>query len=316
GIRVGTDADMSPRRAITSFAYAYNSGKTDLWDGHNWGETYPNASTADIWDGHHWGDTYPTASNGLLWYGHSWGEVYPSSSNALNWAGHGWGEAYPTASNAELLDGLDGSQLLRSDIGGTINGSIALTGQNHINFYAGAVERIRYDAGTLSGSHGMLFLIHPTRRFIFGTSNDGSTYGSTLMMIPSKGAVRITEGLEVTGQVSAKTFQEISDSRLKSNIETLRGALQKLDQLRGVSFDWNDNSPDMRVSAGQRDIGVVAQEVEAVFPELVSTWGDEQYRTVDYGRLTAVLIEAIKELKQENANLRERIERIDGERSR
>ena len=47
-------------------------------------------------------------------------------------------------------------------------------------------------------------------------------------------------------------------------------------------------------STGQRENGVIAQEVESVFPELVTSWGDEGYKAVDYGRLTGVLIEAIK----------------------
>jgi hypothetical protein len=47
-------------------------------------------------------------------------------------------------------------------------------------------------------------------------------------------------------------------------------------------------------------LGVIAQEVEEIFPELVTTWGDDNYRAVDYGRLTGVLIEAIKDLKAEN----------------
>lgn len=316
GVRVGADAEMSPRHPVTSVAYSYNAAKADEWDGHNWGDTYPSASTADIWDGHHWGETYPTASNGILWNAHTWGEIYPSSSDAEHWAGHDWGVAYPTASNAELLDGLDGSQLLRSDVGGTINGSLTLAGLNYIKFLAGSSETIRYDSGALSPYHGMLLLIHPTRRFVFGTSNDGGDYVSTLMLIPAKGAVKITEGLEVTGQVSANSFQEISDSRLKCNVETLTGALDRLQQLRGVSFEWNNSSTEMRVAAGQSEIGVIAQEVESVYPELVSTWGDEQYRTVDYGRLTAVLIEAIKELRKENDDLRARIEQIEGEKTR
>jgi hypothetical protein len=56
---------------------------------------------------------------------------------------------------------------------------------------------------------------------------------------------------------------------------------------------------------GGQGIGVIAQEVEAVFPELVTTWGEEAYKAIDYGRLAAVLVEAIKVLTQ-------RIEAVEG----
>ena len=55
----------------------------------------------------------------------------------------------------------------------------------------------------------------------------------------------------------------------------------------------------------------MAQEVEDVFPELVTTWGDEGYKAVDYGRLTAVLLEAAKELKAETVALKQRIEALE-----
>jgi hypothetical protein len=89
-----------------------------------------------------------------------------------------------------------------------------------------------------------------------------------------------------------------SDARFKTNIAPLTDVLDKLKKIRGVSFEWNelyDESPGG--SGGRRQIGLIAQEVETVFPELVTIWGDKDYRGVDYGRVTAVLVEAIKELK-------------------
>ena len=64
-------------------------------------------------------------------------------------------------------------------------------------------------------------------------------------------------------------------------------------------------------STGHREIGVIAQEIETQFPELVTTWGEENYRAVDYGRLSGVLIEAVKELKAQNEQLLERIEALE-----
>ena len=83
-----------------------------------------------------------------------------------------------------------------------------------------------------------------------------------------------------------------SDSRFKDNIEPLQGALAAVEHIRGVRFDWNDKQD---VYEGH-DIGVIAQEVEEVLPELVHYREHSDSKAVDYVKLTAVLIEAVKEL--------------------
>jgi hypothetical protein len=90
-------------------------------------------------------------------------------------------------------------------------------------------------------------------------------------------------------------------------VRQLTGVLEKLERIRGVSFEWNELYESLGRASGHREIGVIAQEVEAVFPELVTTWGEDDYRAVEYGSMTGVLIEAIKELKAENEALRRRI---------
>ena len=89
-----------------------------------------------------------------------------------------------------------------------------------------------------------------------------------------------------SGTVNAANFNTTSDATLKTNVETLTGSLDAVQALRGVSFDWIDN--------GGSEIGVIAQEVEAVLPALVST-NDQGIKSVKYGNMVAVLIEAIKE---------------------
>ena len=83
------------------------------------------------------------------------------------------------------------------------------------------------------------------------------------------------------------------------NVAQLMNVLDKVEKIRGVAFDWNELYKSLGRSTGHREIGLVAQEVEAVFPELVTHWGEEGYRAVDYGRLTGVLVEAVKELRAE-----------------
>jgi len=95
-----------------------------------------------------------------------------------------------------------------------------------------------------------------------------------------------------------------SDVRMKENIRTLQGGLDKIMQLRGVSFTWKTN-PEYGIR-----IGFIAQEVEKVIPELVFTNPADGYKGVNYAEMNAVLVEAIKEqqeliegLKEENNNL-------------
>jgi len=90
------------------------------------------------------------------------------------------------------------------------------------------------------------------------------------------------------GHAIADGWDTYSSRRWKTNIHTLQGALAKIEQLRGVSYELKDS--------GKHEIGVIAEEVGVVVPEVVS-WEENgtAARSVDYGRLTALLIEATKE---------------------
>ena len=110
----------------------------------------------------------------------------------------------------------------------------------------------------------------------------------------------------------------ISDSRFKTNISTITSPVDKVKQLRGVTFDWMKGK-----QSGSADIGVIAQEVEAVFPELVQNrplplWETKDasisgsYKTVDYERLAAVLIESVKEQQTKLEQLEAEIEKLKG----
>jgi hypothetical protein len=94
------------------------------------------------------------------------------------------------------------------------------------------------------------------------------------------------------GKAIADGWSTYSSRRWKTNIQTLHGALAKVEQLRGVSYDLKAN--------GKHEVGVIAEEVGAVVPEIV-TWEDngKDARGVDYERLTALLIEATKEQQRQ-----------------
>jgi len=97
----------------------------------------------------------------------------------------------------------------------------------------------------------------------------------------SSAGVSVTGALTASGDITA-----FSDERLKSDIKTIDNALDKVMNMRGVSY----------TKQAEKGIGVIAQEVEKVLPEVVT---DGEYKSVAYGNIVGVLIEAIKDLKKE-----------------
>jgi len=121
-------------------------------------------------------------------------------------------------------------------------------------------------------------------------------------------AMELQEGgqLKVKGDVIAFTSSFSSDVKLKENIERVEGALDKVSQLDGVTFNWKKD--------GRASAGVIAQNVEEVLPSAVKDVealdGEEINKHVDYNQLSALFIEAIKELKEENKLLKTEIESL------
>ena len=101
------------------------------------------------------------------------------------------------------------------------------------------------------------------------------------------------------GDVIAYSTTTPSDERLKENVKVIDNALDKLDQLRGVTFDWIDRDD-------KRSGGIIAQELEKVMPELVkevdSLKSEDGFKAVDYNGLIGLLIEAVKELNDKCNN--------------
>ena len=94
-----------------------------------------------------------------------------------------------------------------------------------------------------------------------------------------------------------------SDKRLKENITPLSDSLEKISKIRGVEFDWKKNE-EIHPNEGH-DVGVIAQEIEEVLPEVVTT-RDSGYKAVKYEKIVPLLIEAIKELKAEIDELKDK----------
>lgn len=102
-------------------------------------------------------------------------------------------------------------------------------------------------------------------------------------------------GLTTSGVISATQITATSDARLKEDVTTITGGLDLVGRLRGVRFEWKD--PAVREEGGSQ-MGVIAQETEMVLPELVRTDANGM-KSVDYDKISAVLIEAMKELSDD-----------------
>lgn len=106
--------------------------------------------------------------------------------------------------------------------------------------------------------------------------------------------------LQVGGDIIANSIAGSSDARFKTNITPIKNPLQKVLQLRGVNFDWNTKVFPDRNFSDQKAIGFIAQDVEKVLPEVVQTEKtSEGYKAVQYDKVVALLVEAIKEQQKQ-----------------
>jgi hypothetical protein len=120
-----------------------------------------------------------------------------------------------------------------------------------------------------------------------------------------------SEALHVVGNILATgTVTAMTSTKYKSNISDINNALDRITRLHGVTFNWNrEDYAEMKFPT-KRQVGFLAEEVNDIVPEVVLEDKDGPL-AVDYGRLTAVLVEAVKELKAENEELRQRIELLE-----
>ena len=192
-----------------------------------------------------------------------------------------------------------------------INGSDALdcatsytiTGYRYYTATASTATTSQSGSLVVYGSPSSAGVNHATMSFVRGalTGVPGATNYGVNMGLDNDNVFRIggysmtsnrfqmdnSGNLTMAGNVTA-----YSDERLKTNIQTIENALDKVSRLRGVSYERIDN--------GEKNIGVIAQEIKEVLPEVVmEREGEDQYMSVSYGNIVGVLIEAIKELKAE-----------------
>ncbi len=144
-------------------------------------------------------------------------------------------------------------------------------------------------------------------RYMGASDDDLSIAGSVAIGTHDPGSYN----LYVSGTAYCTTSWQTSDARFKSEVAPISNALEKVTKMQGIEYLWNaDQYPDYRFDRN-RNIGLIAQDVESVLPEIVHT-GEDGYKSISYDMLTAVLVEAIKELEEKNELLQAQIDEMKG----
>jgi hypothetical protein len=148
-------------------------------------------------------------------------------------------------------------------------------------------------------------------QFIVRASGGFFLHNGTEIYFNTFGGQNIQVGAGTTGCVVDRDSTIIagtcaSDARLKKDIEPFEPLLDKVLQLRPVHFDWRAEEYPERGFGASRSYGLIAQDVEAVLPELV-TEDAEGYKAVRYSKLPLLLLQALRELKAENDGLGEQL---------
>lgn len=199
-------------------------------------------------------------------------------ANTVNAASHTVGTSFIANTSQVTLSGIPLS--VNSAI--TANGSLGtagwvLTSAGGANVYwaassggAGGGATITNDTSSASS------LYVPFTSTTSGTMSTANVSTTKLYFVPS------------TGTLNSTIFNSLSDVNHKTNINTIGSALDIITSLRGVSFNWKDNN--------RPSYGLIAQEVEQIIPEIVTT-NEDGVKTLNYDALIGFIIEAIKELK-------------------
>ena len=208
--------------------------------------------------------------------------------------------------------GAAGDITLAVDIAQTVTIQDGQTITGGKTFEADIIVTDNADGQVLLGTAGGVEISRPDGAFIDFKRFIAQDFDARIDNIVS-GSITITNGsgnggLRVEGDITAF----VSDMRLKTNIEIIDSALDKVNSLRGFTYTMNETGQRLGYDAETRFPGVSAQEVQAVLPEAVKTAPaskalGEDYLTVQYDKLVPLLIEAIKELSNELNALKEKL---------
>jgi hypothetical protein len=177
---------------------------------------------------------------------------------------------------------------------------------------------------TGANTHILDFGLSSTSTYSWLQARDKSGYGTyyNLLLNPLGGNVGIgtttpTTKLYVNGDITANSVAGTSDRRFKTNIRPVTHALDKVKSLQGVYFNWNQKAFPEKEFGAQDELGFIAQEVEKIVPEIVvKEKTKEEYRSVKYDKLVALLVEAIKEQQKQIEKLQIKVKQLSKTRKK
>tara|TARA_Y100001973_G_C5178594_1_gene323514 strand:- start:246 stop:1259 length:1014 start_codon:yes stop_codon:yes gene_type:complete len=189
--------------------------------------------------------------------------------------------------------------------GGSVNVSTVKTNSGDMTFDSAGDIILDADGADLvfkDGGTTIAKFINSSSDFVIATDVDDKDF-----IIKGQDSTSEITALTIDmSEAGAATFNNdvtaFSDKRLKTDISPISNALEKVKQMQGVYYKRND------VENAKQQVGVLAQDMEPVLPEVVLTADDAmETKSVDYGKLTAVLIEAVKDLSYEVTQLKQQI---------
>ncbi len=223
------------------------------------------------------------------------------SGGTITSSGHAI-HVHPSKSPSWMTSSESGNYLkLARDYVSSGGGTFDLTGD-----IAAFSSNCTQSGGTCNDSSSILSLTQSYANAsgtVLKVANSGTGYAATFTggnvgIGTASPSQRLSVGASGDGSVAiANSWTTYSDERLKEDISIIDNALDKISKIAGYFFYWKKGSDD------SRQIGVIAQEVEEIFPEVVKT-GSDGIKSVDYPKLVAPMIEAIKTLKDQNETLK------------
>jgi hypothetical protein len=237
------------------------------------------------------------ASDGASLYLKASGNVYLNTAGSAYITNTGYAYMSGSTINFKALTTTNQSNVVTID---TATGQLYYTASSAFDGGGGASlsgGKTKYNTiwnSTTTVSTGSVYQYSSTQLQLTGSS---LAVGD---IIPSTTPGRIDASNDIVAYSS-------SDKRFKTNITPITNALEKITQIGGYEFDWIEN-PEHHGFKGH-DVGVIAQEIEAVLPEVVST-RDSGYKAVKYEKIVPLLIEAIKEQQKQINNLQQQINKL------
>ena len=222
------------------------------------------------------------------------------------------GQAVETDSNVQFANITATATASLAKISGSLiesTGDFTLNSSGDIILDADGTDVILKDGGTSFGSFkrassDFIIKAETADKDILFKGTDDSTTITALTLDMSEGGNAQFLGnisgsqIEASGDIIA--FGS-SDRNLKDNIQPIENSLEKIDKIGGYTFVWNDNQSTYK----GKDIGVVAQEIQEILPEIVATRANG-YLGVKYEKIVPLLIESIKELKKEVEDIKQK----------